>query len=100
MKKQTSEIIKDILQKVHDDASDPLHECALGYSMKAYDAVESLLQDEKKKWKEEVMKAIGEDEVMPTIIETPETEFLIKKIPAHIGRNEFRQQLRVKLNKV
>lgn len=58
-----------------------------------YKHIKLLLQDEKKKWKEEVMGMIGEDEEK---LSDPWTD----ERYAQDARNEFRQELRVKLKKL
>lgn len=60
--------------------------------------ISSLFASEKKRLLEEIEeKVIGKDEVGTTIIDSPETEFLINKIPAIEGRNKFRAEQRAKL---
>jgi len=79
--------IKDILQRVHDDACRPNHDPRLGYSIRAYDDILSLIDSV-------VDEVVGKD-VDPFKAD--------KKLPYQIWykacdeiENELRQQIREK----
>lgn len=45
-------------------------------------------------------EVIGEDEDVLIVKETPETEFLINKMPSSEGRNKFRAEQRLKVKEI
>ena len=62
--------------------------------------IQSLLTQQHTKDIEKFREIIGEKENVTVVKKSPETEFLLNEIPASQGRNDFRHQLLLELNKL